>query len=87
MISGLKTGVEETILKLFDELSYTYSWMPESCNNIHYFNGWSSNKSFYVNSKVILPASAFDQIFKKMKIVQVSHRFHFGIIFHYLLFD
>lgn len=87
MMSGLKTGIEETILKLFDELSFTYSWMPESGNNIHYYNGWATNKAYFVNSKVILPARAFDQIFKKMRVAgyEIINKFSdMELAFNYL---
>ena len=40
---------------LFDELSYQYSFNSEFGKNIHYYNGWKTNKCWIINKKVILP--------------------------------
>lgn len=49
-------GIEETLLSLFDELSGKYAYHEELNNkNIHYFNGWKSNKAWYINNKVVMP--------------------------------
>lgn len=50
-------GVEESILDLFEKFSTKYSWYPESENNIHYYNGWATNKAHKVGMKVIIPAN------------------------------
>ena len=55
----LSRGVEESIEKLFDELSAKHSWYPECSNNIHYFNGWATNKAHKIGMKVILPINGF----------------------------
>ncbi|MEE0138013.1 DUF4942 domain-containing protein [Fusobacterium ulcerans] len=63
MISSL----EESIVKLFDEFSKEHYWHPESKDNIHYYNGWYTNKSYYVNKKVIIPmncTSYYDREFR-----------------------
>lgn len=52
-------GLEETILALFDEFSHTYSWIGETSNNIHYYNGWKTNSAFKINKKVIIPLSGW----------------------------
>lgn len=66
MCGHLVNGIEESIMKLFEELSYTYSWSSELDKNIHYYNGWATNKAWYVNSKVILPERAWDSIWNRM---------------------
>lgn len=53
----LNRGVHESILKLFDELSTQHSWYPECQNNIHYYNGWKTNKAHKVGMKVIIPCN------------------------------
>ena len=53
-------GVEDTILKLFEDFSHKYHWHPETGNNIHYYNGWKTNQAFKINKKVIIPLSAFN---------------------------
>lgn len=51
-------GVEETILSLFDELSYKH-YYDEMSSNIHYYNGWKTNKAYKINKKVIIPLNGF----------------------------
>ena len=53
----LTRGVEESILELFETFSAKHSWYPESANNIHYYNGWATNKAHKVGMKVIIPAN------------------------------
>lgn len=52
-------GIEDTIIELFDELSYKYHWLDETSKNIHYYNGWKTNKGWIINKKVIIPLSGF----------------------------
>lgn len=50
------TGVEEAIVKCFDKLSAEHSYHSDVQNeNIHYYNGWKTNKAHCVNSKCIIP--------------------------------
>lgn len=59
---NLVRGIEECIIELFDKLSYQYAYDDELRNNIHYYNGWKTNKCWYINKKVILPwMSAFSR--------------------------
>ena len=51
------TGVEQTILALFDDLSNKYSL--DSGSNIHYFNGWKTTKSWKINKKVIIRLNGY----------------------------
>jgi len=53
-------GIEETIISLFDELSHKHYWDKTQSSNIHYYNGWKTNKSYIINKKVIIPLSAYD---------------------------
>ena len=55
MARNLVRGVEECIVKLFDELSYQYAYSDELSKNIHYYNGWKTNKAWIINRKVVLP--------------------------------
>lgn len=67
LISRTVKGVEDTIIKMFDEFSQQYSWYDTS-KNIHYYNGWKTNKAWKVNSKVILPISAYDSIWGRIEL-------------------
>lgn len=65
MSRNLVKGIEECVVKLFDELSYQHSYDNDLSKNIHYYNGWKTNKSWIINKKVILPwMQAWDSIFK-----------------------
>lgn len=52
-------GIEDAILNLFDDLSHKYMYSEEFGKNIHYYNGWKSNKAYKINKKVILPINGF----------------------------
>ena len=58
-------SIEDTILKQFDDLSRKHSWDEDSAN-IHYYNGWRTNKAWKINEKVILPYyRAWDTIWNR----------------------
>jgi hypothetical protein len=59
MSKSVSKGIEETILKLFEELSYKHHWHDETSSNIHYYNGWKTNQSWIINKKVIIPLNAY----------------------------
>lgn len=64
MKQNLIRGIEECIIEMFDKLSYQHSYDNELSNNIHYYNGWKTNKSWIINKKVIMPwMNAWDSIF------------------------
>lgn len=51
---NLVTGIEQTIIGLFDDWTRKYHW-DENSQNRHYFDGWRTNDAFKVNKKVIIP--------------------------------
>ena len=55
MNAEMGKGIQETIVALFDKLTQEHSWYPECSKNIHYYNGWKTNKVHKINSKVIIP--------------------------------
>lgn len=64
MSQNLIKGIEDCIVEIFDKLSYQCSYSDEFGDNIHYYNGWKTNKSWYINNKVILPGiNAFSRHF------------------------
>lgn len=56
-------SIDNTILRLFEEFSYTYSM--EKQGNIHYYNGWKTNKAYIVQKKVILLLNAWSEWFHR----------------------
>ena len=59
------SGVEETIISLFDELSHKHYWDKDTSNNIHYYSGWKTNKSWFINEKVIIPLAGYDSFWNR----------------------
>ena len=55
MNAEMGKGIEETIVALFDKMTAQHSYYPEMERNIHYYNGWKTNKVHKINNKVILP--------------------------------
>ena len=47
--------IESAILDMFDVMSRQFAWLDETSKNTLHFNGWKTNKSWKVNTKVILP--------------------------------
>lgn len=54
MSKKVNSGIEATIMKLFDDWTRKYHW-DENAQNRHYFDGWKTNDAFAVNKKVIVP--------------------------------
>ena len=50
-------GIQDTIVSLFDRMTEQHSWYPECKKNVHYYNGWKTNKAHKIGSKVILPVN------------------------------
>lgn len=67
MSKKVAKGIEETILELFDEFSHKHYWDKDNSSNIHYYNGWKTNKSWYINDKIIVPLSGFDSFWNKYR--------------------
>lgn len=65
----LCSGVEEAIVKCFDKLSNEHAYHKDIANdNIHYYNGWKTNKAHCVNQKCIIPTwGCFAKRFKPDK--------------------
>ena len=55
MNAEMNQGIQDTIVALFDKLTEEHAWYPEMQKNIHYYNGWKTNKVHKINSKVIIP--------------------------------
>ena len=56
IMGQITVGVEEAIIKCFEKLSDEHSYNENVQNdNIHYYNGWKTNKAHYVNIRCIIP--------------------------------
>lgn len=68
------TGIEDTIIKLFDD--WTASYWHEDSPNRHYYNGWRTNDCFKVGKKVIIHFyGAYDSWDKKFRAYNVLQKF------------
>lgn len=54
MNTFIKSGIEEEALKMFRKLTIEYT-CGEFSQNVHYYNGWTTNKACKIEKKVILP--------------------------------
>lgn len=68
----LQGGVVDAIMGLFDQLSAEHAWYPECEKNIHYYNGWATNKAHKVNMKVILPINGYSSHYNLEKTWSLS---------------
>lgn len=59
--SELTQSVENNILKLFDKFTIESTYCKELSKNIHLYNGWKTNKAFYINKKVIINLYGFSE--------------------------
>jgi hypothetical protein len=68
MNSELKQGLEDTLGALFKKLTSEHTYYSECAKNVHYYNGWKTNKAHKINNKVIIPCYIFDSIWNEMRI-------------------
>ncbi len=68
MSKHLVKGIEDTIIEIFDKLSQQYSYNDEYSRNVHYYNGWTTNKAWKINKKVILPMYRCVDLFGRLDV-------------------
>ncbi|NDZ93307.1 DUF4942 domain-containing protein [Streptomyces sp. SID6673] len=57
LAASMLDSLDDSIVKLFDGFCEAY-W-DEGSNNVHYYNGWKTNKAYRVNKKVITRLNAW----------------------------
>ena len=56
LLKSYEDVLTDAVVSIFNMMTKEYVWDENLHNdNVHYFNGWKTNKAFYVNSKVIIP--------------------------------
>ncbi|MCC2255551.1 DUF4942 domain-containing protein [Ruminococcus sp. CLA-AA-H200] len=56
MMSELVSGAKECIMELFDKLTVYHAFNDSVENgNVHYYNGWKTNKAYKLDRKCIIP--------------------------------
>ncbi len=63
LIGDYKNMLTDSVLEVFNKMSSKYNWLDESSNNIYLYNGWKTNKSWFVNKKVVLPVYGYSHPF------------------------
>jgi hypothetical protein len=59
LIGGYEQTLTEAVLDIFDMFTVRHCWDDGLFQkNIHYFNGWKTNKSFKVGKRVVIPIRA-----------------------------
>lgn len=56
---NLVRGIENAIVGMFDDFTHKYHYLEDFGDNLHYYNGWKTNKAYRVNKKIILPVNGF----------------------------
>lgn len=67
-------GVEKAIIDLFDELSRKNHFSDETSENVHYFNGWRTNKCWCINKKVIRPMYGLEKDYRGRPCLSYNSR-------------
>lgn len=66
ILKNTARGIEEKILTTFEKLSYEHSMGCDK--NVHYYNGWKTNKAYKINTKVVVPyMDTWDTIWNKYR--------------------
>lgn len=75
MNAEMAGGIQDTILSLFERMTVQHTWFPECAGNVHYFNGWKTNKAHKVNKKVILPVNGMfsDYYWEKKGAININN--------------
>ena len=55
----LLDNIDAAIMKVWEEFTSRYAYNDYS-QNIHYYNGWKTNKAYKVNGKIIIPLYAYN---------------------------
>ena len=55
LIGNYENILNDAVEEVFEKMTHQFAWSEECGGNIHYFDGWKTNKAFYVNKKVIIP--------------------------------
>jgi len=84
MVASMNDSIEETILALFNEFSQKHTWCEDCKKNTLHYDGWKTNKAWYIGEKVIIPLNCntyyngvFDVINAIDKLTDIERVFNF----------
>jgi predicted RNA methylase len=58
VIGSYEGTMVAAVAEIFDRMSAKHHWSDEKSENVHYFDGWKTNKAWFVNERVVLPVPA-----------------------------
>lgn len=58
LFKNLSSGIDDAIMKVWDNFTSRFSW-SEYSKNVHFYDGWITNNAFRCNKKVIIPLYAY----------------------------
>jgi hypothetical protein len=74
IINSSEQTLTEAVLDIFDMFTTRHCWHGEVHEkNIHYFNGWKTNKSYKVGKKIIIPGGRYGESFMNWNRWQLSY--------------
>ncbi len=70
IIGSYEKTLTDAVIDIFDLFTHKHAWDEKLHNdNVHYFNGWKTNKAFFVNKKIIIPyMHCWDTIWNKWAV-------------------
>lgn len=71
LTANLFGSIDAAIMKVWHNFTDRFA-LAEYSKNIHYYNGWKTNKAFKCNKKVIIPLYAFDTFGKEFRASKVQ---------------
>lgn len=71
LTKNLFASIDAAIMKVWHNFTDRFA-LAEYSKNIHYYNGWKTNKAFKCNRKVIIPLYAFDTFWKEINVGRVK---------------
>lgn len=71
LTANLFGSIDAAIMKVWH--NFTHRFSTDNTANIHYYNGWRTNKAFKCNKKVIIPLYAFDYIGERIDLYNVQN--------------
>jgi hypothetical protein len=63
LIGDYNNMLMDSVLEVFNRMSEKYNWLDETSKNTYLYNGWKTNKSWFVNKKVVLPVYSYSHPF------------------------
>ena len=71
LTKNLFGSIDAAIMKVWHNFTDRFA-LAEYSKNIHYYNGWKTNKAFKCNRKVIIPLYAFSKLWNEWDVIGIK---------------